>query len=314
MNIVETKYFNLQRLSDGVYAAIANPGEGAWSNAGFVDLGNELLVFDSFSTPIAAKELLKQAEEITGKKVKYLINSHYHGDHVFGNQVFIDSTIISTSLTRKLFEEKNVIDNVEKEQEEMGQYLKSLEKQIESTTDTILKHSLLNQFKEMSKVLEAVPYLKMVLPNLIFEKNLVIHGSKRNVELHCYGGGHTPSDCFLYLPEEKIAFMGDIVTVETHVPIYNPEEFVAILNKVKQIDIETIVPGHGCVGNLKLCDILIDYLSILIQKAKEAQRYNLSQENFMSGFSTPAEYNNWKSPNGIKRNLSTVYNFYKKPE
>lgn len=60
---------------------------------------------------------------ISGKQVKYLINSHYHGDHVFGNQVFEDAAIISTSLTYKWFREQNTIHDVEKEIKETKQYL-----------------------------------------------------------------------------------------------------------------------------------------------------------------------------------------------
>jgi cyclase len=310
--MVETKYFTLHTLSNGVYAAIAKPGQGALSNAGVVDLGDELLVFDSFTTPSAAQELRRQVEKITGKKAKYLINSHYHGDHVLGNQVYIDATIISTSLTRKLCKEKNVIQDLEKEQEDMRQYLHNLKNQLETTTDNILKDSLLNQYKEMSKVLEDLPHTKIVLPSLTFENNLVIHGSNRKVELYCLGGGHTPSDTFLYLPEEKIAFMGDLVTEELHLPIYNPEEFISILNNVKQMDIETVIPGHGGIGTLKLCDTLINYLSYLIEKAKEAHQNKVSLNDFISGFITPSEYTNWRGVNGINQNLSTVYNFYGK--
>ncbi|WP_407269805.1 MBL fold metallo-hydrolase [Radiobacillus sp. PE A8.2] len=112
MNI-ETEFFTLRQLGDGVYAAIAKPGQGAWSNAGFVDLGEELLVFDAFSTISAAQSLKQIAEKLTSKKVKYLINSHYHGDHVFGNQVFIDAVIVSTALTRKWSIEQNVIKDIE---------------------------------------------------------------------------------------------------------------------------------------------------------------------------------------------------------
>lgn len=309
--MVETDYFTLNRLTEGVYAAIAKPGQGAWSNAGFVDLGDELLVFDSFSTPSAAHVLRELAEEITGKKVKYLINSHYHGDHVFGNQVFEDVSIISTSITNRWFKEQNIIHDVDKEKEEMKQYLDNLRNQLEATKDNILKHSLSNQYKEMAKVLEDLPHLKMVFPSVIFEKHLVIHGSKRNVELHCLGGGHSPSDAFLYLPKEKIAFMGDIVTEELHLPIYQPEEFLSILKDVKQIEIETVIPGHGNVGTLELCHILVNYLSFLIKKVKEAHQQKISLNDFISEFITPSEYTNWKGVHGINRNLTTLYNFYK---
>ncbi|MGE8035922.1 MBL fold metallo-hydrolase [Lysinibacillus sp. NPDC093692] len=310
--IIETNYFTLHHLCDGVYAAVAKPGQGAWSNAGIIDLGDELLVFDSLSTPSAGEELRRQAESLTGKKVKYLINSHYHGDHVFGNQVFSDTTIISTYVTEKLFKEKNKIEDYEKEKQDMNQYLLQLKSKIDSTEDIIIKKSLINQYQEMSKVLDDLSQLQIVLPSMLFEEKLTITGSDKTVELYCLGGGHSPSDTFMYLPKEKIAFMGDLVTEDLHVPIYNPEEFLNILKQVKQIDINIIVPGHGNVADLTVCDTLIDYLSYMTQQAKEALQQKLSLEDFISEFDVPKTFREWKGVNGIKANLTTVYTYLQK--
>lgn len=307
--IVETKYFTLRTLCAGVFAAIAKPGQGAWSNAGIIDLGDELLVFDSLSTPSAGDELRSQAESLTGKKVKYLINSHYHGDHVFGNQVFSDTTIVSTYVTEKLCKEKNKIEDYEKEEQDMNHYLFQLKNQIDSTEDNIIKASLINQYQEMSKVLDDLSQLQIVLPSLLFEEKLTITGSERTVKLYCLGGGHSPSDTFMYLPKEKIAFMGDIATENLHVPIYNPEEFLTILKRVKQIDINILVPGHGNIADLTLCDTLIEYLSFMTQRAKEALQRKLSREDFIAKFDLPKEYKEWKGVNGIKANLTTIYTY-----
>ncbi|MGE6753786.1 MBL fold metallo-hydrolase [Rossellomorea sp. NPDC071047] len=309
-NIKDTDYFSLYALCDGVYAAIAKPGKGAWSNAGIVDLGENLLVFDSLATPSAGYELRQQAEELTGKKVKYLINSHYHGDHVFGNQAFSDTAIISTSLTRKWFEEKNMIVDLKKEIEETEDYLNKLGKQIVLTTDGVLNSSLTNQYKEMTAILKDLPTMKLVLPTFLFEEKMVIEGSKRKVELHCFGGGHTPSDTFLYLPQEKVGFMGDLVTVDLHLPIDDPEEFYAILKKVKLLDIETVVPGHGYPGGSELVCTLEKYLCFLIENTKVAVRNGVPFEVFVSNLEIPNEYAEWKGVNGIKGNLSKVYAFY----
>ncbi|OXS76368.1 hypothetical protein B1B04_05185 [Lysinibacillus sp. KCTC 33748] len=310
--IIETNYFTLHHLCDGVYAAVAKPGQGAWGNAGIIDLGDELLVFDSLSTPSAGEELRRQAESLTGKKVKYLINSHYHGDHVFGNQVFSDTTIISTYVTEKLCKEKNKIEDYEKEKQDMNQYLLQLKSKIDSTEDIIIKKSLINQYQEMSKVLDDLSQLQIVLPSMLFEEKLTITGSDKTVELYCLGGGHSPSDTFMYLPKEKIAFMGDLVTEDLHVPIYNPEEFLNILKQVKQIDINIIVPGHGNVADLTVCDTLIDYLSYMTQQAKEALQQKLSLEDFISEFDVPKTFREWKGVNGIKANLTTVYTYLQK--
>lgn len=203
---IQSPYFSLEKLSEGVYAAIARKGEGAMGNSGFIDIGNGVVVFDTFTTPNAARELRKAAEDITQKEIKFVFNSHYHGDHTFGNQVFEEVTIISTLKTRHLHEHKNVILDPQKEIEEMKQYLKQLEEKLKIESNPVLKTSIENQLKEMSKVYESIPDLRIVLPNLTFEDKFVIHGNTRNVECYCFGGGHTPSDAFLYLPEEKIAF------------------------------------------------------------------------------------------------------------
>lgn len=308
---IVTPFFTLQKLKDGVYAAIAKRGEGAWSNSGFVDLGTELVVFDSFSTPAAARELRKVAEELTGKKVKYLINSHYHGDHVFGNQVYEDSTILSTSKTRNLFIEQNVLRDIEVEKEEMTVYLKGLKAQYENASDETIKLSILNQYNEMNKIFEALPEMRMVYPTVTFEKKIVIHGTERNVELYALGGGHTPCDTIMFVPEEKIAFTGDLLTEGIHFPIYNPIDFIDILNKIKTMDIETVIPGHGNVSTIDLCDTVIKYITDLVVKAKAAIESGKSIQDFQSSFIKLEFYKNWLGQSGVNRNLESVYKYMK---
>ena len=310
--ITETDYFTLKKMADGVFAAIAKPGTGAWSNAGFIDLGTELLVFDAFNTPAAAKELKKQAEKLTGKKVKYLVNSHYHGDHVFGNQVFKEQVIISTELTRDWIKEKNAIGDVETELKETQNYLQDLTRQIGCETNEIIKQSLTNQYLEMQALLTQIPVIQLTLPSVTFEKKLVISGTERHVELQCLGGGHTPSDTFLYVPQEKAALMGDIVTDNLHLPIFHPEEFLAILKSAKKMEIDTLLPGHGDVGSTEKIETMIEYVLMLKEAAERAIEANIAMEEFLNSFVIPKEYAAWKGIQGIKRNLKVVYDFYAK--
>src|SRR5690242_20443520 len=91
-----SKYFRLEHVAEGVYAAITVPGTGAWGNAGIVDLGDATLVVDTFLTPAAARDLRSAAEALTGHRVAYVVNTHYHMDHIHGNQVFTDALVIVT--------------------------------------------------------------------------------------------------------------------------------------------------------------------------------------------------------------------------
>src|SRR5438128_11384953 len=81
--------FQLVKVADGVYAAIAKSGGLASGNAGFV-IGNDgVLIFDTFSTPAAIEELISEIESLTKLPIKYAVNSHYHLDHTGGNQVLV---------------------------------------------------------------------------------------------------------------------------------------------------------------------------------------------------------------------------------
>ena len=90
------KHFELTRLADGVYAAIEMQGGAAYSNAGIIDLGDQTLIFDTFDAPQAAQDLKAAAEHLTGHPATCIVNSHWHGDHWSGNQVFARATIFPT--------------------------------------------------------------------------------------------------------------------------------------------------------------------------------------------------------------------------
>src|SRR5882724_2402088 len=79
--------FQLVKVAEGVYAAIAKPGGLASGNAGFVIGDGGVLVFDTFFTPTAIEELIGVIETETKQPIKFAVNSHYHLDHTGGNQV-----------------------------------------------------------------------------------------------------------------------------------------------------------------------------------------------------------------------------------
>src|SRR3977135_732281 len=79
--------FQLVKVADGVYAAIAKSGGLASGNAGFVIGDDGVLVFDTFFTPAAVEELIAEIQNLTKLPIKYAVNSHYHLDHTGGNQV-----------------------------------------------------------------------------------------------------------------------------------------------------------------------------------------------------------------------------------
>src|SRR6266850_22923 len=85
--------FQLVKVADGVYAAIAKPGGLASGNAGFVIGDESVLVFDTFFTPAALEELIVEIQTLTKLPIKFAVNSHYHLDHTGGNQVLVARSV-----------------------------------------------------------------------------------------------------------------------------------------------------------------------------------------------------------------------------
>src|SRR5260370_4487482 len=83
--------FDIKPVADGVYAAIAKPTYRVNSNTVIILLGDGVLVVDSNSTPSAARSLIEQIRKLTPKPVKYVVNTHFHLDHLQGNQAYLSA-------------------------------------------------------------------------------------------------------------------------------------------------------------------------------------------------------------------------------
>ena len=77
----ETIYFDLYELSPGIYAVITAEKFPS-SNAGFFDLGNFTIIFDTLMDPFSTIDLIKASKQFTNKDPSFVINSHYHLDHL----------------------------------------------------------------------------------------------------------------------------------------------------------------------------------------------------------------------------------------
>ncbi len=299
-------YFRLEQVVDGVYAAIVTDGTGAWGNAGIVDLGDHTLVFDTFFTPIAAASLREAAEQVTGHRVRYVINSHRHADHVFGNSVFSDATIIATEQTRHLMQTRNPVflEQIQTGQESIHALVERLSREHDLQRRKELERSL-GDMHALSSVFEQV---ELRLPDLTFEHRMVLHGTKRRVEVVSFGGGHTPSDALLYLPDDAVAFLSDLVQVRFHPSMgdSNLTEWMHILTHIEALKLNIVVPGHGPVGTsvdvVTMRRYLADLLHLVTQTVEEGR---VDEQSLVRHI--PTTYADWESPSIFTDNVLFLY-------
>ncbi|MDR9745759.1 MBL fold metallo-hydrolase [Paenibacillus taichungensis] len=308
-----SRHFRLNEVAEGVFAAIAVPGTGSLGNATIVDLGDATLVVDTFTTVQAAEDLQTAAEYLTGRKASYVINTHWHSDHTCGNQVFVPAAqIISTSITREIMDTfvRNRITQQLAKPEAIYDAIDELDEQIQRETNEKLRQEMQWDNASDREYMKMLPDLVYSLPNLTFDQHMTIHGSKRSVELITFGGGHTQSDALVFIPKDRIAIMGDLVLSKHHpVLMYaNPQQWLDILNKVEQLDIEIIVPGHGEVCSLNALHEVKAYITDLLEIVTDAAQRN---EN-LDEITVPSAYQDWFFTTYFKSNVQSIYEWIEK--
>ncbi|MED1204506.1 MBL fold metallo-hydrolase [Heyndrickxia acidicola] len=296
---INSKHFRLEKIQEGVYAAIAKDGGGAAANAGIIDLGDKTIVFDTFNTQQAAGDLKEIAERITKQPVSWVVNSHWHGDHIRGNQILKNSNILASETTLQKMKE-NHPKRIAKQKEDisgLNHYIESLLQQSKISTDQKLEHNI-NFLREIAL---SLPTLELVLPQYTFKSEFTIYGTKRNAIISSLGTGHSECDSILYLPEDKIIFMGDLLFVETHPSIFpesNPLEWANTLNRMSKFDVKKVVPGHGPVGVTEDITKLKDYLNELITLSNT----DINTEEIL----VPRKYKEWVSSELFIGNLRAL--------
>ena len=277
------------------------------SNAGIIDLGGQTLVWDTGTSPRAAIELKRVAEELTGRPVGLVVNSHHHLDHSLGNQVFAGSSILSTSITRDLMRAR--FEQLLEEVKEFPEWIAHTKTQLETVTDDFQRRALEFDLSEMLMLQEFMPNFKPTLPTITFEASLEFHGTGfnglgRTARAISFGAGHTGSDTVLHLPEDGILFTGDLVLVD-HIPCVghgDPEAWQERITDLESLEsITQIVPGHGPVATR---DAISKMRETLLEMTALA---DVSDTNALEKVQVPEAWREWGLPSGFRGNLEFLF-------
>ena len=307
-----SRHFTIERIADGVFAVIHKPGGYAICNSGIIDLGNKVLVFDTFLSPEAAEDLKAAAAHLTGKPVDYVINSHYHNDHIRGNQVFPkDIQVISTHAIRALIATHEPMA-IEAEKDYAPAAYERYRKLIAAEQDPQKKEALAMWIGYYEGMIRSLERLDTRFPDLTFSDKLILYGTDRYVELIQIGPGHTPDDLVLFIPEDSILFAGDLVFHKMHPYLAdgNPEKWKSALQKLGSMNISIVVPGHGPVGNTADIVTMQQYIDEVMQMAIEInQRDDTTKE--LTGEPVPPEFENWMFKDFFMINLRFLIDWTK---
>jgi cyclase len=211
-----------------------------------IEMKDYLIVVDA-NFPSGAKAALADIKKVSKKPVKWVFDTHHHGDHAYGNSVWTAAGATTLAYI-------GVAEEIQRYEPERWRAESQKRKDVGAENRDTLEPPMVT-FKTSPHVLD---------------------DGNRRVEFHHFGWAHTRGDGFVYLPKEQILATGDAVTNGPYnfVGDANVANWPKVIANAKKLKIKTVLPGHGLPGGPDVLDGEQQFMTQLSEAAKNAASLN----------------------------------------
>jgi len=293
------RLFDIEKVADGVYFALAHPAALTNCNAAIFVNSQDVLVVDAHSKPSAAASLIAQIKkEVTTKPVRYLVNTHFHWDHSQGDPAYKATgskvEIIASEATKELLAQ-NARKRLKDSLDGVPQIVDGLQARLAKapTADKAFWQEQIRQAKAyQAEMRDYMPEL----PDITFKDSHVIKDSAHDLHIEFHGRAHTAGDVQVFVPQKRVVASGDaIIGWLPNVADGYPREWPATINSVSKLAVDHILPGHGPVqsGRERMTQFrnYIEELTAAIEKSKKAGQPLTELKKAI----TPASLKTWQA-------------------
>lgn len=218
----------LKKLGNRVYF-MPQYSETDRPTLGLVCGDNFSLIVDSGNSPAHARDFLNLIENMEIAPAKLVVITHWHWDHIFGIKT-MDLLTISHDETKKKIE-----------------YLKTLKWDDASLDSRVETGEEIKFCSDMIKrEMPTRDHLELKAPDLTFNHKIEIDLGGVTCVVEHVGGVHAPDSSIIYIPDEKIMFLGDCIYQDFYSGewSYDQDELTILLDKIKKYDVNDYVTGH----------------------------------------------------------------------
>ncbi len=250
----------LREIHKNIYMARGTRALPSPKNRGFMSNSYGILtsqgwfIVDALSTPALSKEFIGELNKIIKAPIKYVVITHYHQDHWYGAQSYKDHGT-------KIIAHKNITKYVESD----------------------YSIDMLNLQKKMFKIYDNV---KLTPPSMPITKKTIIRMGDKEFHVEPFTPAHTNTDLIVYTPDDKMMYVGDLVSTDT-IPnasdkFSNSSGWIKVLEKMKTYQVNKLLSGHNMPMDVSGVDFNIKYLTYIRKQVKELKAQNKTYDEIKS--------------------------------
>ena len=271
--------FDIEKVADGVFGALAKPQVMTNCNAVIFVLSRDVLVVDAHSKPSAAASLLAQIKkEVTNKPVRYLVNTHFHWDHTQGDRAYKAANskveIIASDKTKQLMTQLQR-DRLKESLDSIPGMTDALHARLSRATTQQDRDWCNEQLRQLAAYQEEMKSYPLELPTTTFAETRVIQDKSGEIHLGFHGKAHTAGDIQVFSPSKKVVAAGD--SVIGFLPNLNdgyPRPWPKTIDSLGEQKFDYLIGGHGGVqqGRTRMSQFrnYIEDLTARVERAKQA--------------------------------------------
>ena len=250
------------------------------SNAVFLVTDDGVLLIDTRTHPREGRDLLERIRKVTDKPVKWVINSHFHGDHHMGNSVFKDlgATFVAQEETARIMQRV--------QPKEMARRVEGFRSRGYDPVD-----------------------VKLVLPDVTFDSEMTIRLGGREVRLFYLGPGQQAGDTFVQFPHARLLFTpGAFAKHSMPNMLFTPsvDNWIKLLDQVAVMDVDAILPAHGDIATRADVKELAAMLADEYATVKDAVNRGVSLDQATTTLTFP-QYKDWRNYGRLQGEIKALY-------
>jgi cyclase len=268
---------NVRKVMDGIYVQSSREVN---STSGIILTEEGVVIVDTGQTPIDAREVMRTVRTLTTLPVRLVINTEVHPDHTTGNFVFSPPALVinhagASEAMRKAFDP------------ERG-------------------NTLAKQSPEMR---EAVQGYRLVTPHIEYQDTTTLRVGQRTFELLSMKNVHSEADTAVWLPNERVLFSASVAlpgSINNLRPFVHIPDMLAAMKRLKSLNPDVVVPGHGSFGTTKIFDDNERYYTQLLERVGALARAGRTLDQVKQELRMP-EYADWSYQDRMPTNIEAAY-------